>query len=71
VEALPIEVNADLYKFSRPTAQLDLGASLTLFKAFKITGGADDVMGTPMWRGGLSLIYDDEDLTTIFIKSKM
>ena len=71
VKALPVEFNADIYKFSHPTAQLDLSGSFTLFKAFRFTGGADDVMNTPFWRGGISLIYDDEDLTTIFVKSKL
>jgi hypothetical protein len=71
VKALPVEVNADLYKYSQPTAQLDLGGSITFLKAFRLTGGADDVLNTPFWRGGISLIYDDEDLTSILIKSKM
>lgn len=71
VKALPVEFNADLYKFSQPNAQLDLGGKITFLKSFQLTGGADDVLNTPFWRGGVSLIYDDEDLTSILIKSKM
>jgi phospholipid/cholesterol/gamma-HCH transport system substrate-binding protein len=71
VSVLPVEINADLSKFSQPTAELDLNGSLTLFKSIRLEGGADDVMNTPFWRIGISLIYDDEDLTTIFIKSRM
>jgi hypothetical protein len=71
VSSLPLEISADISKFSQPNAQLDFGASIPLFKVFRITGGADDVLNTPMWRAGLTLIYDDEDLTSILIKSKM
>jgi hypothetical protein len=71
VAALPIEFNADVSEFSNPTAKLDLGGSFTFLKIFKLTGGADDVLNSPLWRGGISLIYDDTDLTSILIKSKM
>lgn len=71
VRSLPLEISADISKFSQPNAQLDFNASIPLFKVFRITGGADDVLNTPMWRAGLTLIYDDEDLTSILIKSKM
>ncbi len=71
VHSLPLQISADLSKYSQPTAQLDLEGSIPLFKVFRISGGADDVLNTPMWRAGLTLIYDDEDLTSILIKSKM
>ena len=71
VAALPLEINADISKFSQPNAQLDLGGKITFLKSFQLTGGADDVLNTPFWRGGISLLYDDEDLTSILIKSKM
>jgi phospholipid/cholesterol/gamma-HCH transport system substrate-binding protein len=71
VAALPIEINADISELSNPTAKLDLGGSFTFLKVFKLTGGADDVLNSPLWRGGISLIYDDTDLTSILIKSKM
>jgi hypothetical protein len=58
-------------KFSQPNAQLDLGASLAFLKVFRLTGGADDVLNRPFWRGGITLIYDDEDLTSILVKSRM
>ncbi len=71
VSALPLELSADMYKYGQTTPQLDLGLSLGFLKVFRLTGGADDVMGTtPMWRGGVSLIYDDEDLTSILVKAK-
>jgi phospholipid/cholesterol/gamma-HCH transport system substrate-binding protein len=71
IAALPVEFSADLSKYSQPTAQMDLNASYTLIKLLKFSGGADDVLNTPRWRAGLSLIYDDEDLTSILIKSKL
>jgi phospholipid/cholesterol/gamma-HCH transport system substrate-binding protein len=71
VHVLPVEINADLSKYSQPEAELDLNASISFLKVFRITGGADDVLNVPRYRAGLSLIYDDEDLTSILIKSKM
>ncbi len=68
---MPVELSADLSKYSQPTAQLDVLGKITFLKSFQLTGGADDVLNTPFWRGGISLIYDDEDLTSILVKSRM
>lgn len=67
---LPIEVNADLYRFGNSVSQLDLGASLAFLKDFRVSVGADDILNNPRYRAGLTLIYDDEDLTSILVKAK-
>jgi phospholipid/cholesterol/gamma-HCH transport system substrate-binding protein len=71
VASIPVEINADVYRFGNAVSQLDLGASIAFLKAFKLTGGVEDVLNTPRYRAGLTLIYDDEDLTSILVKSKM
>lgn len=64
-----VGLTADLYKLDRPTAQFDLAAKYRVFKIFSLKGGVDDVMTTDrVWRGGLIVTYDDEDLSTILIK---
>lgn len=67
---LPLELTADAYKFSQPVSQFDLGASLAFMRAFRLTGGVDDIGNTPRYRAGLTIIYDDEDLTSILVKAK-
>ena len=62
-------MTADAYKFDRPTAQFDLAAKYRLFRVFSLMGGVDDVAASDrVWRGGLVVTYDDEDLSTILIK---
>jgi hypothetical protein len=71
-------LEADTYQFSRPTAQLDLAAKYRFFNVFALTGGVDDLLaanntlaGTvPRYHGGLTVTYDDQDLTTILLKIK-
>ncbi len=66
---LPVELTADAYRFSQPVGQFDLGASLAFMQAFRLTGGVDDIGNTPRYRAGLTIIYDDEDLTSILVKA--
>jgi hypothetical protein len=71
VGALPIELTADAYRFGAAVSQFDLGASVAFLKNFRLTGGVEDIANTPRYRAGLTLIYDDEDLTGILVKSRM
>jgi hypothetical protein len=71
VAGVPLEISADVYRFGNAVSQLDLGASLAFLKAFRLTAGAEDVLNNPRYRAGLTLIYDDEDLTSILVKSKL
>ena len=71
VKRLPLEISADLYKLSQPTAQLDVVGKLKVLSVFRLTGGVENAMNEPRYFGGLTLVYDDEDLTSILIKSKM
>jgi len=68
---LPIELQADAYRFGNTVSQFDLGASISFLKNFKVTGGVEDIANNPRYRAGLTLIYDDEDLTGILVKSRM
>lgn len=68
---LPVEVNADAYRFGNDVAQFDVGLQIAFLEAFRLTAGVEDLANTPRFRVGLNLIYDDEDLTGILIKSKM
>jgi phospholipid/cholesterol/gamma-HCH transport system substrate-binding protein len=70
VSTVPLELNADMYRFGNSVSQLDLGASLAFLKDFRLTAGAEDVLNTPRYKAGLTLIYDDEDLTSILVKVK-
>ncbi|HXC65131.1 MAG TPA: MlaD family protein [bacterium] len=70
VSAVPLELNADVYRFGNTVSQLDLGASLAFLKDFRLTAGVEDVLNTPRYKAGLTLIYDDEDLTSILVKVK-
>ena len=70
VSTVPVELNADLYRFGNTVSQLDLGASLAFLKDFRLTAGVEDVLNTPRYKAGLTLIYDDEDLTSILVKVK-
>lgn len=63
-----IGLSADAYKFGRETVQMDLAARYRFFNVFSLTGGADDVLTTPRYKGGLMFTYDDQDLTAILIK---
>lgn len=67
----PIELQADAYRFGGSVSQFDLGASIAFLKAFRLTGGVEDIANNPRYRAGLTLIYDDEDLTSILVKSRM
>lgn len=69
--APPIEFQADAYRFGAAVSQFDLGASVSFLKNFRLTGGVEDIANNPRYRAGLTLIYDDEDLTGILVKSKM
>jgi hypothetical protein len=62
--------SADVYRFDRDRMQTDLAARWRFFNAFSLTGGADDVLNMPRYRGGLMVTYDDQDLTAILIKIK-
>ena len=66
----PVELNGELYHFGYDVAQLDLGASIAFLKDFRLTLGAEDMLNTPRYKMGLTLIYDDEDLTSILVKAK-
>ena len=66
-----MELSADAYRFGNPVSQFDIGAKIAFLQAFRLTGGVEDLANTPRFRVGLSIIYDDEDLTSILIKSKM
>lgn len=68
---LPIEVNADAYRFGNDVSQFDIGAKIAFLEAFRLTGGVEDIANTPKFRVGLSIVYDDQDLTGILIKSKL
>lgn len=67
----PVELQADAYRFGGSVSQFDLGASIAFLKAFRLTGGVEDIANNPRYRAGLTLIYDDEDLTSILVKSRM
>lgn len=67
----PIELQADAYRFGGEVSQFDLGASIAFLKSFRLTGGVEDIANNPRYRMGLTLIYDDEDLTSILVKSKL
>jgi hypothetical protein len=68
---LPVEVNFDAYHFGNDVPQLDLGASFAFAQAFNLTMGVENMIsGDPMFRAGLELIYDDEDLTSVLVKAK-
>jgi hypothetical protein len=67
----PVELHFDAYRFGQTVSQFDLGASISFLQAFKLTGGVEDMANTPRYKVGLDLIYDDEDLTSILVKSKM
>lgn len=69
--APPIEFQADAYRFGSAVSQFDLGASVAFLKNFRLTAGAEDIANNPRYRAGLTLIYDDEDLTGILVKSKL
>lgn len=66
----PVELNGELYHFGYDVAQLDLGASIAFLRDFRLTLGAEDVLNVPRYKMGLTLIYDDEDLTSILVKAK-
>jgi phospholipid/cholesterol/gamma-HCH transport system substrate-binding protein len=67
---LPVEVDFDAYHFGNVTPQLDLGAMYAFAQAFNLTLGVENFTDGPMFRAGLELIYDDEDLTSILVKAK-
>jgi hypothetical protein len=66
----PVEFTGDIYRFGNSVSQLDLGASLAFLKDFRLTAGVEDALNTPRYKMGLTLIYDDEDLTSILVKAK-
>jgi ABC-type transporter Mla subunit MlaD len=66
----PLELSGDIYRFGNSVSQLDLGASLAFLRDFRLTGGVEDVLNTPRYKLGLTLIYDDEDLTSVLVKAK-
>jgi hypothetical protein len=66
----PVEFTADIYRFGNVVSQLDLGASIAFLRDFRLTGGVEDLFNTPRYKMGLTLIYDDEDLTSILVKAK-
>lgn len=66
----PVELTADAYRFGNAVSQFDLGASVAFLKDFRLTGGVEDLGNTPRYKLGLTLIYDDEDLTSILVKAK-
>jgi hypothetical protein len=70
-DKVPVQLTMDAYRFQHPNAQFDFGGDLNFLKVFSISAGVDDAFNTPRFRAGLKLIYDDEDLTTILIKSRM
>jgi outer membrane receptor for ferrienterochelin and colicin len=67
---LPIEIDADAYHFGNVITQFDLGATYAFAKAFEISAGVENLAQSPMFRMGLVLIYDDEDLTSVLVKAK-
>jgi len=67
---VPVEISADAYRFGNAVSQFDLGASVAFLKSFRLTGGVEDMGNTPRYKMGLTLIYDDEDLTSILVKAK-
>jgi hypothetical protein len=67
----PIEIQADAYRFGGVVSQFDLGASISFLKSLRLTGGVEDIANNPRYRAGLTLIYDDDDLTGILVKSRM
>ncbi|MGH7442825.1 MAG: MlaD family protein [bacterium] len=68
---LPVELNFDAYHFGNSVPQLDLGLSYGFAQAFNLNVGVENIIsGDPMFRAGLQLIYDDEDLTSILVKAK-
>lgn len=71
LSGLPLELHADAYRFGGERSQFDLGASWAFLGAFRLTGGVEDLANSPRWRAGLTLIYDDEDLTGILVKSRL
>jgi uncharacterized protein YoxC len=68
---LPVEINADAYRFGNAISQFDVGVKIAFLEAFRLTGGVEDIANTPRFRVGLSIVYNDEDLTSILIKSKL
>lgn len=67
---LPVEVDFDAYHFGNITPQLDLGVKYAFAQAFNLSVGVENFSDIPMFRAGLELIYDDEDLTSILVKAK-
>jgi phospholipid/cholesterol/gamma-HCH transport system substrate-binding protein len=75
-----VGLTADFSRFSRDVADIDLGAHYRIYNVFSLTGGVDDVLANrltvnglaaqPRYHAGLTVTYDDEDLTTILIKIK-
>ena len=71
VSWLPVEINADSYRWGNAVSQVDVQAQIAFLDAFRLTVGAEDLANTPEFRVGLRLIYDDEDLTSLLVKSKL
>jgi uncharacterized protein YoxC len=68
---LPVEISADAYRFGNAVSQFDVGVKIAFLEAFRLSGGVEDIANTPRFRVGLSIVYNDEDLTSILVKSKL
>jgi hypothetical protein len=64
-------VQGDAYRFGNAVSQFDAGVKIAFLEAFRLTGGVEDIANTPRFRVGLSIVYNDEDLTSILVKSKL
>ncbi len=63
-----LALDATTYQFGRPTLQLDLGAQVHFLRSFALQAGADDALLAPMYYGGFTLTYNDEDLASVLMK---
>jgi hypothetical protein len=68
---LPVEISGDAYRFGNAISQFDVGVKIAFLEAFRLTGGVEDIANTPRFHVGLSIVYNDEDLTGILIKSRL
>jgi uncharacterized protein YoxC len=68
---LPVELTGDAYRFGNAISQFDVGVKIAFLEAFRLTGGVEDIANTPRFHVGLSIVYNDEDLTGILIKSRL
>lgn len=60
----------DTYRVELNPVQVDVRAGIMFLDLVELTAGAEDVMGTPFYKAGLTIHYRDDDLLNVIFKIK-